>query len=103
MDARVSAGAEGPMTRIDLRRWQRGRAWLTNVVLCALGGGLLAMARQFCAEHVRFRIGFSGVSGWSDVLFVTAVAMVLTQPVNRVTLWIVLAFGVAFQVVTLRG
>lgn len=91
------------MTRVDLSRWRCGRAWLTNAVLCLLGVGLLAMARQFCEEHVRYRIGFSGVSGWSDVLFVAAVAMVLTEPVNRATLWIVLAFGVAFQVVTLRA
>jgi hypothetical protein len=89
------------MTRVQLSCWHRGRAWFTNIVLCALGAGLLVMARQFCEEQVRYRIGFSGVSGWSDVLFVTAVAMVLTQPVNRATLWIVLAFGVAFQVVTL--
>lgn len=89
--------------RKELDRWRNGRAWLTNVVLCALGVGLLAMARQFCAEHFRFRIGFSGVSGWSDVLFVAAVVIVLTQPVNRATLWIVLAFGAAFQIVTLRA
>jgi hypothetical protein len=86
-----------------MRRWNEGRAWLTNAVLCGLGVGLLAMARQFCAEHVQFRIGFSGVSGWSDVLFVAAVVIVLTQPVNRATLWIVLAFGAAFQIVTLRA
>ncbi len=91
------------MTRVAPSPWHGGRAWLTNAVLCLLGFGLLAMAWQFCEEHVRFTIGFSGVSGWSDVLFVTAVAMVLTQPVNRATLWIVLAFGAAFQVVTLRA
>jgi hypothetical protein len=77
--------------------------WLTNTLLCALGVGLLAMARQFCAEHFEYRIGFSGVSGWSDVLFVAAVVVVLTQPVNRATLWIVLAFGAAFQMITLRA
>ena len=87
----------------DTRGGHEGRAWLTNALLSALGLGLLAMARQFCAEHFRFRIGFSGVSGWSDVLFVAAVAIVLTQPVNRATLWIVLAFGAAFQIVTLRA
>lgn len=91
------------IARVDVRRWHEGRAWLTNAMLCALGIGLVAMARQFCAEHFRFRIGFSGVSGWSDVLFVAAVAVVLTQPVNRATLWIVLAFGAAFQIVTLQA
>ena len=66
-------------------------------MLCVLGAGLVVMARQFVAEHHRFRIGYSGVSGWSDVLFVAAVAIVLTQPVNRATLWIVLGFGVAMR------
>lgn len=55
------------------------------------------MSRQFIAEHHRFRIGFSGVSGWSDVLFVAAVVIVLTQPVNRATLWIVLGFAVLMR------
>ena len=91
------------MTSAELGKWHDGRAWFTNAVLCVLGVGLLAMARQFCVEHFRFEIGFSGVSGWSNVLFVAAVVMVLTQPVNRATLWIVLVFGVAFQVVTLRA
>jgi hypothetical protein len=59
------------------------------------------MARQFVAEQHRFHIGFSGVSGWSDVLFVAAIAVVLTQPVNRATLWIVLAFAVAMRAVVL--
>jgi len=59
------------------------------------------MARQFVAEHVRYEIGYSGVSGWSDVLFVAAVTVVLTQPANRATLWIVLGFAVAMRAVVL--
>src|SRR5580698_7885357 len=66
-------------------------------MLCVLGTGLVVMARQFVAEHFRFNIGYSGVSGWSDVLFIAAVLIVLTQPVNRATLWIVLGFGVAMR------
>ncbi len=85
----------------ELHRWRAGRAWFTNVMLCALGAGLVAMARQFVAEQHRFHIGFSGVSGWSDVLFVAAIAVVLTQPVNRATLWIVLAFAVAMRAVVI--
>jgi alpha-1,6-mannosyltransferase len=80
-----------------LEQWHAGRAWLTNAVLCALGTGLVVMARQFVAEHFRFNIGYSGVSGWSDVLFIAAVLIVLTQPVNRATLWIVLGFGVVMR------
>jgi len=85
----------------ELERWHAGRPWLTNVVLCALGLGLLGLTRQFVAEHHRYRIGYSGVSGWSDVLFVAAVAIVLTQPVNRATLWIVLGFAVAMRGIVL--
>lgn len=83
--------------RSGIESWHVGRAWLTNVVLCALGAGLVAMSHQFLAEHTRYRIGNSGVSGWSDVLFVAAVVIVLTQPVNRATLWIVLGFAVAMR------
>lgn len=85
----------------ELKRWHPGRAWLTNAVLCALGAALVVMTRQFVAEQRRFWIGFSGVSGWSDVLFVAAVAIVLTQPVNRATLWIVLGFAVAMRGIVL--
>ena len=81
----------------ELERWHAGRAWLTNAVLCALGAGLVGMTRQFVAEHFRYRIGYSGVSGWSDLLFVAAVVIVLTQPVNRATLWIVLGFAMAMR------
>lgn len=59
------------------------------------------MTRQFVAEHLQYRIGYSGVSGWSDVLFVAAVAIVLTQPVNRATLWIVLGFALAMRGIVL--
>ncbi len=83
--------------RNELDRWHPGRAWLTNATLCALGAGLVAMAHQFVAEHFRYRIGYSGVSGWSDVLFVAAAVIVLTQPVNRATPWIVLAFAVVMR------
>lgn len=80
-----------------MSRLHAGRAWLTNVVLCALGVGLVGLAGQFIAEQRRFTIGFSGVSGWSVVLYVAAVVMVLTQPVNRWTLWIVLGFAVVMR------
>lgn len=91
------------MTRVAWQRGHEGRAWLTNALLCALGAGLLWLAHDFCQEHANYRIGFSGASGWSDWLWVAAIVLVLTQPVNRATLWIVLAFGAAFQMVTLRA
>ena len=83
--------------RDELKRWRGGHPWLTNALLFALGAGLVAMAGQFVAEQRRFTIGFSGVSGWSDVLFVAAVAIALTQPVNRATIWIVLGFAVMMR------
>jgi hypothetical protein len=59
------------------------------------------MTHLFVEEHFRYRIGYSGVSGWSEVLFVAAVVIVLTQPVNRATLWIVLGFAVAMRWIVL--
>jgi len=77
------------------------RAWLTNALLCVIGIGLVWLARQFVIESTRFELGFSGVSGWSAWLFVAAVVVVLTQPVNRATIWIVLVFAVAMRGMTL--
>jgi alpha-1,6-mannosyltransferase len=98
----VERGKEPVISREELMRWRAGRAWATNVVLCLLGVGLVGLARQFVAEQRRFSIGFSGVSGWSDVLFVAAVIVVVTQPVNRATVWIVLGFAVAMRAMVLR-
>jgi hypothetical protein len=88
--------------REGIYAWRTGRAWATNVVLCLLGAALVLLARQFVAEQTRFTIGFSGVSGWSATIYVAAVLVILTQPVNRATVWIVLGFAVACRVVTLR-
>ena len=82
----------------ESRAW---RAWLTNALLCVIGVGLVWMARQFVVESMRFEMGFSGVSGWSASLFVAAVVVVLTQPVNRATIWIVLGFAAAMRGMTL--
>jgi len=77
------------------------RGWVTNALLCVLGMGLVWMARQFVIEGDHFVLGFSGVSGWSAWLFVLALLVVLTQPVNRATVWIVLGFAVAMRMMTL--
>ncbi len=81
----------------DLRE---GRAWMTNVTLCMLGVGLLLLTRQFVAENTHFTIGFSGCSGWSVWLYIAALIVVLTQPVNRATFGIVIGFAVAFRAIT---
>lgn len=80
-----------------LRPWREGKPWLTNLALFVLGCGLLWLTRQLLAEHVRFAMGFSGVSGWSAFVYLTAVVVVLTQPANRWTLWLLVAFAIAMQ------
>jgi alpha-1,6-mannosyltransferase len=84
-------------TRSNLRE---GRAWMTNATLCLLGVGLTLLAHQFVREYDQFWLGFNGVSELSAFLFVAAVIVVLTQPVNRATFWIVLAFAVAMRAMT---
>ena len=84
-----------------MERCRTGHPVLTNILLCLLGWGLVMMARQFVSETDHFTIGFSGVSGWSVVLYLAAVVVALTQPVNRWTLWIVLGWAVVMRAVTL--
>jgi alpha-1,6-mannosyltransferase len=82
-------------------KWRWGSATVTNVALCLLGYGLLMMARQFVSETDHFTFGFDHVSAMSALLYVGAVVIVLTQPVDRKTIWIVLGFAVAQQAMTL--
>ena len=80
------------------------RAWMTNGVLCLLGMGLLLLTREYAWEYGgvgHYVIGASGCSGWSVWFYVAAVAVVLTQPVNRATLGLVLGFAIALQMLTL--
>jgi hypothetical protein len=76
-------------------RWAFLRPWQTNALLLAVGAAMFGLARQLVAEYTRFSIGFSGVSSWSAVFFVFAVALILTQPSNRFTLPIILVAAVA--------
>jgi hypothetical protein len=82
-------------------RWRRARPWLTNAALLLLGTGLLLLSRQLVSEHDHFTLGFSGVSGWSATLYIAAVLLILTQPVNRCTWAIILAVAVACRLVPL--
>ncbi len=81
------------------RRWIA--PWMTNAALILIGGGLLLFTRQLISEFDHFTIGLSGVSGWSAILYLLAVAVILTMPVNRHTFGIILAFAIAFRLVTL--
>ena len=69
-------------------------------MLCLLGLGLLLLAKQFVAEATHYTIGFSGASGWSEILYVAAIIVVLTQPSDRFTFPLILGFAIAFQAVT---
>ena len=88
------------MTLDAVARLRDGRSWMTNAVLCLLGVGMTLLARQFVAENSRFWLGFNGVSELSALLYVAAIVVVLTQPVDRATVWIVLGFAVAMRVMT---
>jgi alpha-1,6-mannosyltransferase len=83
-----------------LRSLRDGRPWMTNAALCVLGFGLLLLTKQFTTQLDHFTIGFSGCSGWSMWLYVAAVVIVWTQPVNRATFGIVIGFAVAFRAMT---
>src|SRR5579875_2089669 len=75
-------------------RWHEGDARLTNAALCLLGLGMIVLSHQFVAEMQHFHIGFSGVSMLSSIVYLGAVLVVRTQPVDRWTLRIVVAFAV---------
>ena len=89
------------MTLASARPWAHARAWQTNVILMLLGSGLLLLTRQLVSEFSHFTIGFSGVSGWSAILYILAILVIRTQPVDRYTFGIILTFAVAFRLVTL--
>jgi len=61
----------------------------------------MGLSRQFVREHDAFKMGFSGVSGWSATLFVASVVVVMVGKVDRWTFWIVVAFAVGFRMMTL--
>jgi rSAM/selenodomain-associated transferase 1 len=76
------------------------RAWVTNAVLCLLGFGLLLLTREYVWEYGgvgHFVIGGSGCSGWSVWLYVAALVVVWTQPINRATFGIVIGYAVALR------
>ena len=83
------------------RHWAEARAWQTNVALGLIGVAMFFLARQLVSEYDHFTIGFSGVSGWSATLYVAAVWLVLSQPVNRWTLPLILVVAIACRLVTL--
>jgi rSAM/selenodomain-associated transferase 1 len=95
--ARPEAKASGYLSVVGNPKW---RAWATNAVLCVLGFGLLLLTREYVWEYGgvgHFMIGGSGCSGWSVWLYVAALVVVWTQPVNRATFGIVIGFALALR------
>jgi alpha-1,6-mannosyltransferase len=81
--------------------WSALRPWLTNAALLAIGVAMFLLSRQLVCEYNHFTIGFSGVSGWSATLYVVAAVLILTQPVDRFTLPIILFVAVVCRLVPL--
>jgi hypothetical protein len=82
-------------------RWAFLRPWQTNILLLLLGIGLLGFTHQLTKEFSGFEIGYSLTAGWSVALYLCAVMVVLTQPVNRFTLPLILLVAVACRAVAL--
>lgn len=80
-----------------LEKLRAGRPWATNTALLVLGFALLLLLRQVVIEDDHFVFGFDHVSACSALAYLAAVAIVLTQPANRLTFPIILSFAVAFQ------
>jgi hypothetical protein len=96
--------AKGAKFRDVLESMRAGRPWATNAALCLLGLGLLLLTKEYVFEYTdggHYVIGASGCSGWSVWLYVAAAIVVMTQPVNRATLGIILGFALALQMMTL--
>ncbi len=77
------------------------RPWQTNAALLLIGTALFFLTRQLVSEYSHFTIGFSGVSGWSSILYLAAVFLILTQPADRFTFPIILAVAIACRLAVL--
>jgi alpha-1,6-mannosyltransferase len=86
---------------MNRRKALHAHPWITNAILALLGFGLLAFTRQLIVEFHHFTIGFSGVAGWSLILYALAAAAILILPANRFTLPLILGFAIVFRLVTL--
>jgi hypothetical protein len=83
------------------QHWSIARPWQTNAALLLIGTALFFLTRQLVSEYDHYTIGFSGVSGWSCILYLAAAFLILTQPVDRFTLPIILAVAIACRLAVL--
>jgi hypothetical protein len=93
--ASLAAGGSGSL------HWSVARPWQTNAALLLIGTALFFLTRQLVSEYSNYTMGFSGVSGWSSILYLAAVFLILTQPVDRFTFPIILAVAIACRVAVL--
>ncbi len=71
-----------------------GSPLLTNAALCVLGGLLLCLSHHLSIEFDHFVYGYSETSTAAMAAALGAAWIVFKQPVNRWTLWIIVAFAV---------
>ena len=86
-----------------MRRISVAKPWQTNTALLLVGMGLLLLCRQLVNEYDHFTMGFSGVGGWSVILYLLAAFLVVTQPVDRYTFPLILAIGIVCRLAVLYG
>jgi hypothetical protein len=98
---RTSQGIAASSANWSKRHWRIARPWQTNAALLLIGIALFFLSRQLVSEYSRFTIGFSGVSGWSAILYLAAAFLILTQPVDRFTFPIVLSVAIACRLAVL--
>jgi len=84
-----------------IQHWSIARPWQTNAALLLIGTALFFLCRQLVSEYDHYTIGFSGVSGWSSILYLAAAFLILTQPVDRFTFPIILAVAIACRLAVL--
>src|ERR1700751_4970852 len=96
MTTAINPAKTGPAdTTHTSRPWSVARPWQTNAALLLIGTVLFFLCRQLVSEYNHYSIGFSGVSGWSCILYLAAAFLILTQPVDRFTFPIILAIAIA--------
>ena len=98
--AKISRTGTTPTVRIR-PHWSVARPWQTNAALLLIGTALFFLCRHLISEYNHFTIGFSGVSGWSSILYLAAAFLILTQPVDRFTFPILLTVAIACRLAVL--
>jgi alpha-1,6-mannosyltransferase len=97
----TSSRADVSTSLAATQHWSVARPWQTNAALLLIGTALFFLTRQLVSEYNHFTIGFSGVSGWSCILYLAASFLILTQPVDRFTFPMILVVAIACRLAAL--